>query len=494
MILAHVTVARNTKNAEVDKPMPGTIKNYSVSLLVLISQAFLMFANGVAAPADTSAFSYVMGTEYFAQSNIPQPAQWESYVDPNTGISIRRITDIHKDYPQMPAQYGATIDYPRKSRSSSDGRYVLVYTAGTGSNRYKIVDLQAQTIRDAPHISTSIYDRNGGQDAQPEYRWDYTGEHPNRIYYRYGWEFYYGEVDYPDGQANSPTYNVLIHNFRKDTATLGKSAASIQNVYNDTEGDSDAESRYWCWQVRLSDGERRWVIVYDKSTDKIIGKLENNNESINFTDMAPDGSKAFVSYNYIDTKAFDLDMTNPINICANSSHSGWAFSPDGIAEFVQINNCGGDYIRFKSILTGQTNYLPFHQCYFANTSNGYLWNRCSTPEYLGHHIARVYPNIRGWAIFSIYDEANNYWGSNQIIAVELKNAADNPRIWRIASTQNFRGVNPPGPGGSTAPEIALSKDGTKIYFGSNWRGTDNFEVYEATLPDNWWLHLQQQMK
>lgn len=444
------------------------------------------------------AFDYVFSTSKFS-STPTQPQQWESYVDTDTGITIRRITDIHKDYPDMSPGNGATIDYTRKTRLSSDGRYLIVYASGADENVYQIVDLLNKTIRPAPHISARVYNRNNSQDCQPEYRWDYTGNHPNRIYYRYGWEFYYGEVDYPDGQRMSPQYNVLVHNFRNDAAEFGSLASSIQNVYTDAEGDSSQDSRYWCWIVRLTDATKRWVIVYDKTADAIIGKLDipSTGYGINFTDMSPDGSKALISWDeyrsshepYRGARAYNLDMANGTSeiLCGASAHSGWAQGTDGSYKLIQANSCGGDFFRAQGI-GGSISYKMMHQTYFADTN--FLNGGGTNAQYLGYHVGRTYGEVNGWAIVNFYGSCS-YWGCEQIVAVNLKDIADGiaPRVWRIASTQNMRGVNPPSPGGSTSPMISVSLDGTRIYFGSNWRGTDNYEVYEAQLPANWWDDL-----
>ena len=463
---------------------------------ILFPLIIFLFFLGISIP-EAFGFDYVLGTAKFTSPLPPQPAQWQSYIDPDTGIAIRRITDIHKDYPNMTASHGATIEYVRKTPLSSNGRWLVIATgSGTGSIPFKIIDLQTHTIKDAPHISTSIYNRNGGQDAQPEYRWDYSGDHPNRIYYRYGWEFYYGEVDCPDGQEHTAQCNFLVHNFRNDTGIFGSDAQYIQNVYLDTEGDSSGDSRYWAWEVSMSStystpNARKWIIVYDNKINSIIGKLENTtNQSVNFVDMAPDGSKVVVSWQYgtpNPVTVYNLDFSNPVKLCGDTAHSGWAYDLNGKLKWLQINSCGGDYLRAQNLETYNTDYKPFHQCYLANSSNGYDWGGCSDAEYLGHHFQRTYGQL-GWALLNVY-ASGPYWGNEQVMAVELKNSSENPRIWRILNTYNSQGVNPPSSGGSTAPQASITKDGTKIYFSSNWRGTDNFEVYEATLPKNWWCDL-----
>jgi len=62
--------------------------------------------------------------------------------------------------------------------------------------------------------------------------------------------------------------------------------------------------------------------------------------------------------------------------------------------------------------------------------------------------------------------------------------AATPRIWRLCHTQNDYT-------GSYNQEAfaAISHDGRTIHWGANWNGTDNLEVYELQLPDQWWTSL-----
>ncbi len=428
-------------------------------LLTYISFLFLQ-TKGI----EAANFNYVMGTSDYGQPTNPQPAQWESYVDPITNVTVRRITDIAKD---IPGATGALIQYVRKTPLSSDGRYLLIYVTGAGSNPYYIVDLQNRTLRVAPHITGRPYANNAGYDAQPEYRWDYSGDHPTWIYYRDGMKFYRGDVTYPKGQPNHPDYNVLLHDFKNEFPT-GVIA------FNDDEGDSSADSRYWVFMILppYTPGYLPLAfVVYDKETDTIVGTYSNPPDRPNFVDMAPSGERVYVAGNWkkMGGVSFNKDWTDPKQLVPGHAHSGWAFDKNGNEGFVQINSAGtSDWLKFTNVKTGE---------YF----------RVISQEDLGwgsHHFGRTYsPEQKGWIFLDIYYTPSLAWCSNQVLAIEAVPADQNPRIWRVVYTQNNY------PGSSMA---SLSKDGQKIYWSSNWRGTDNMEIYEAILPNRWWCDLSDQ--
>ncbi|MEC4685745.1 MAG: fibronectin type III domain-containing protein [Nitrospirota bacterium] len=429
-------------------------------------------SNVVAAITDASTFEYIMGTDDYGQPTVSQPAQWETYTDPVTGLTIRRITDAEKD---VPGASSACVHYVRVSPVSSNGRHLLMEIKGTKGNPYYIMDLQTRKVRVAPHATGKPYANNGGIDAQPEYRWDYSGNYPTRIYYRDGLKFYQADINYPDGQPDDPKYNVLLHDFSDEYP-------DAQVAYNDDEGDSSADSSYWAFIIRngAPDYDIAAIITYDKKTDTILGTL-NSPPKPNFVDVSPSGSKVVLSSywhsggegsNFDGPHAWDLDFTNPVKVAAGSAHSGWAWDKSGNEGFLQINNAGtGDWLRFSNILS---------EDYFKVYYQGDL-------GWAGHHFSRVYqPYQKGWIFLDIY--TNSGWAADQILAIEAIPASQNPSVWRIAYTQNLRGES--GKDYLGEQMVSMSYDGTKMYYCSNWRGADNNEIYEVALPPNWWLDLQ----
>ena len=101
----------------------------------------------------------------------------------------------------------------------------------------------------------------------------------------------------------------------------------------------------------------------------------------------------------------------------------------------------------------------------------------------GQHMGRmINKEKKGWLLMSSYDDIYDSWADNQMFMLEIKSHNDEPkpRIWRIASTFNRYGNN------YFAESFAsISPDGNNIYWGANWMGEDNLELYRLQLPSNW---------
>ncbi len=288
-------------------------------------------------------------------------------------------------------------------------------------------------------------------------------------------KFYRGDVAYPEGQPNHPDYNVLLHDFKNEFPT-GVIA------FNDDEGDSSADSRYWVFMILppYTPGYLPLAfVVYDKETDTIVGTYSNPPDRPNFVDMAPSEARVYVAGNWkkMGGVSFNKDWTDPKQLVAEHAHSGWAFDKNGNEGLVQINNAGtSDWLKFANVKTGE---------YFTVINQGDLgWG--------DHHFGRIYsPQQKGWVFLDINGRsadsppACEMWCLDQILAIEAVPSNQNPRIWRVVYMQNTY------TGSGSNPRFSMSKDGRKIYWHSNWRGTDNMEIYEATLP-KWWCDLSDQ--
>lgn len=177
--------------------------------------------------------------------------------------------------------------------------------------------------------------------------------------------------------------------------------------------------------------------------------------------------------------AFDFNFSNPIKVCNDETHGGWAFDLSGKEVYVcQINNSNwinadADTIAYTDILTGQTNTIIYH----ADIG----W------DVGGWHFGRFYnQNIRGWVYMTSSSNyvTSNSWMRNQAVMLELKPYAQHPRVWRIADIHN----NYPNTSAYEREAYSpITRDGLKVYWGSDWPGGDGtVDTYSVRLPDNWW--------
>jgi hypothetical protein len=87
------------------------------------------------------------------------------------------------------------------------------------------------------------------------------------------------------------------------------------------------------------------------------------------------------------------------------------------------------------------------------------------------------------------ERAAERWAANQLMLVELAPAASRPRIVRLGSTENRFLSGTKGNVYFTEAFASMGQVGTPagaaVYWGANWDGADNLELYELRLPAGW---------
>ncbi len=414
--------------------------------------------------------------------NVPEPAKEACVFDNRYNTSVCKTENANSAYL---ANSGNTVRpvYSRWRADNSNGQYYFLVKAGEtppSSGRGQMVIYYSN---DSLYKIANIL----GQESA-EFRWDYTGNKPSTLYYRSGCNF---------REYNITTETTsLIHNFSVEFPNCGR-------ILNDVEGDSSADSRYWAFMVQgaYSGGNYPMIaiVTYDKQTDSILGILNYTDylslggtattlPRPNMVDMSPSGDKIVLLTgrcwgtntsgtrpgdigSYFDgPHAWNKDFTNPVKVCIDETHSGWAFDSQGGDVYVCQDN-RNDYITYTNIYTGEQHRIVFH---------GDLgWGN-------GFHFSRFYNStIRGWVYMTTYSTSNATWGANQALMLEIKDISQHPRVWRIASTYNNY---------SSAYEreafSPISADGQTIYWGGYWpNGDGTVDTYKVTLPPNWWIEI-----
>lgn len=157
--------------AQINGGLPMCLKEFKTSAICFL---FSVFAFCLFMPRSSIGQSYVLCHDSndcvdYGLPSVEQPLVGEPYMDLNSGIEVTRITDNDD----------SSLQYSRYSAVSSDGRYLI-------TARDYLFDLQDNSpLGKAPHVSNDPWGTdNCGGDM--EYRWDYSGAHPTRLYYRHG--------------------------------------------------------------------------------------------------------------------------------------------------------------------------------------------------------------------------------------------------------------------------------------------------------------------
>jgi hypothetical protein len=436
------------------------------------------------------AFNYNMTKDIIAYSTPTQINQGSFLNDLDYGTTFWRVstaTDtsqanfttavpVYSRYPCVNSS-GEYI-YIQKPSGNPDG---LLYSA---TNYTYIKTFPSTVTRDGtPGISFNTQESS-------DLRWDYTGDHPERMYYVNGTSFC--------------AYDVL-----QETATVlhcfSDEYPAAAKIGNDVEGDSSADSRYWAFIIyNAYDGSVfpiHRIITYDRQTDTILGEISPSLFDIwpstlpipNMVEISPLGTKLITHYTrsnyagsntedylgtYLDAPhAWELDCSTspivPIKVSTDSTHSGWAFDENGNELFVSQNS-RTDWIEAERIDQDTQFSILAH----ADVGIGN-----------GFHFSRMTQGTTGWILMTTYKSTTaveaDAWGDNEIVMLEVVDKETRtPRVWRLGHMHNYyndyysEGFSP------------MAIDNTKLWWGARWPFQDYIDTYQMDLPATWVADLQ----
>lgn len=402
-----------------------------------------------------------------APAAADEPGLGSCVADPRYGTSVCKIADTREFPPGDLADPQIRPVYSRFRIDNSNGELYLLQREPRGNDGYAVI--KQSSDNSVFHVIEEFWSHESA-----ELRWDYSGLHPTTLYYREGCRLMAFDV-----QTHQSS---LVHDFAADVQ-------GCQSIFNDVEGDSSRDSRFWAWMAETASGFS--LLTYDKDADRVLGRLPlpAGVTRPNMVDVSPLGSRMVALFSRTDLgdaydgpHAFTLDFSGaPVKVCNDETHSGFGFGTDGEELFVcQVNNwnwpnADADTLAATDIATGQTMVVAYHEDFgFEN----------------GFHFSRFYdPAIRGFVYLTTYADTGGTlgWAANAAIMLELKPAALHPRIWRIASTHN----DYPGPDGYPREAYSpISGDGQRVFWAADWPGGDGtVDTYQVTLPERWWERL-----
>ncbi len=151
-------------------------------------------------------------------------------------------------------------------------------------------------------------------------------------------------------------------------------------------------------------------------------------------------------------------------------HDGWAFDRKGNEVFIYQDNKTDWFSAFNP----------------ASGENIRIFNQAETGWKFNQHMGKfINPAKKGWLVMSSYGEDDASWSHNQLFLVEIRPNEEHPRLIRLAHTQNRWSARNKGEWYFAETFANVDPSGNGIYWGSNWLGTDNLELYRLTLPEDW---------
>jgi hypothetical protein len=431
-----------------------SINGRLIRLVLLMASLFIIMAcneNNGTNSSGVSSFEFVMGTGVYAPPDIPIPSKGIAITDSNFHSTIVRITDRNIDGYSGP---GIENEYSRSDPENSNGSYIIL--RGNDGEWYLY---SASTFAMIRHLTDIT---GGGEELEP--RWDV--DNPACFYYLYGCELRIYNVN--------TSVSALIHDFRTEFS-------QAEYISTKTEGDASLDRRYWCFLVEDANYSAIAVIVYDKTTNTIIGQKNNLPDAVNWVSMDISGNHCIIGYETQEAVSFSKDFsTSQVLPPGAAGHMDLALTEGGQDVMVYQSNAT-DWISMMDLDSGIE--TPLVEIPFSVNGD------------IGLHFSGNCSQTPGWVLVSTCGAKNppagqtHSWMDCQVFMVELK---ANPRIWRIAHTQAYTSLDFQQEQNYFAEAFAaINKAGTKVYFGSNWNDftTDYTDAYQVVLPSNWVEYL-----
>ncbi len=400
----------------------------------------------------------------------PQPAKGEVRPADGSGLLLRRLTDVSDSRSSVARAWdgnpanGWTNGYAKYPCVNITGEYALAFGSSPG---------MATLVRlsDCENLGGIItgFDNRAGIGEGSGARWDLSGREGTETHI---WvDSIFGDYKHNRGgnwltwinaltQRKGPPLRLMLEDERKPMV--------IEMVHH--AGQSARYRVFNCGDLKLR--------IFDIQADRLL----------DFTlpaaahDVSPSGEWLFHMggrpnsfYRISDLAASRTE--NPVKLPTMShGHDGWGWTRDGREVYLSMDNNNDWFFAFDPARNERINI--FHMSEIGWGTN--------------YHIAHMLnPDQKGWFLLSTYSHESpaDTWAANQLMMVEIAPAAERPRVWRLASTYNDFLKSGKGNAYFTEAFASIDPQGSAVYWGANWMGTDNLELYRLELPENWHAQL-----
>lgn len=396
------------------------------------------------------------------------PARGAPFAAPGSGYLLTRISDVgdltlesqgSEPFAGLPGR-GMTNGYDRYAAVNRDNSLVLAFMTNDAIAVYSLPGAKFLKHLEIQRPNGDVH--RIGETSVP--RWNLSGQ-PGTLTALYatlaldaGTEVY--RVDVATGQCE------LIHAFNAPPRSQDHSDMSVDARYRG---------------FRLNSGISGVLDLTTKSP--LPGTLPAGEVDISMTgtwamiDMGDESTSRF--YRITDLAA---GITNQYVLAPTASHGhdGWAWDADGNEVWIFQDNTNDWFSAFDPVTQQRTDI--FHMGAF-----GWDW---------GQHMSRmIAPATKGWFLMSMAEgTSGTTWYSDTLVMVEIRPAAEKPRLWRLGQmTSKYMfpttGSDPKIERYFAEEFASISADGKTVWFGGNWYGTSNLELYRMELPATWMQDL-----
>jgi hypothetical protein len=376
-------------------------------------------------------------------SPLAQPGLRQSYVDPQFGTTIRRITAA----PVSTGDNAVIVPmYSTMQAWNADETYMILYDRTSGVGTHNLYDGKSyQFLQTLPIAATDI----------EQVLWDPND--PDLLYYPSNYNALPNLMSY---RVSTGAISV-VRNFQSAPTNCPAGNWSILlSLGSDPQYMSFGPGKL----VGLQCGNTKFI--YSITYDAVLGVT--NYLSPNAPMVAPSGGVALLAdsiYDYTLKLLYKLPLDNPYehsnlgrSASGHDTFNGVAFDdpPDQIGSLVNIDLWTG----VKKVIVGP--------------ATGYPYPPSST------HFSSISKNNPGWVAVSIVGDP----AGQGVLDQELLLAnTDTGVVCRIGHDRTYAGVVDGAKWGYwSEPHNVLSPSGTRVLFGSDWSNGNSVDTYVVELP------------
>jgi len=456
--------------------MQDALNNFSNTATVIVNVQPLQSASACdTLYSNAGGFTPVSSKSLTAVPNINKPVKGNHYLDPNFGTCVVRVTNHGSDSNNIANR--VVPDYSRRQIFNADQSRMLLLASDGFWHLYD--------ANNYSHIR-----RVSLQGDSVEFQWHPTN--PDLLYrmaYNGGLRIYLQDLT----DASDNTYTVAADFTDVNSIDGYPGFTSINQVWPNAtrfmtgeEGSPSADGRYWALMGMSGDFNNNYgMIVYDMQTNSIVGVYDYATDGggiggPNNITMSPSGTHVVALWNPpacdgqngrpagrgtlnnpCGTMSFSQDFSRAQGLAMNGEHGDTSIGVNGNDVYVGIEYQNSGAIEVIDLETGN------------------LVSNIETNVWIGGavHISGRAHNRPGWVVISHYSNSPvNAWYSQEIFMAKLD---ANPVIIRLAKHQSNSADY------WSQPHAAISRDATKVVWGSNWSGTLlDLDTYMINVPSS----------
>lgn len=404
---------------------------------------------------------YAEGIQSLQRPTIVKPEFGESYIDQSFFSTVKSLTaaSTSEDI------YGITVaknDYSRVQVENADGSLIMLLAMHPeqGVLSYALANPDGNDLSFIAFSSGAPTTRPWMHD-ESEPRWHPTD--PDIIRFIAGQNSYVGTLKLFEYRVSTGAVTVLANLEGKLPEAWGEQLYGM-TLY---EGGASADGNRYAWAIENGREDSVGFVSFDvREGGIVLGTLDYNNHQHDNVAISHSGNYVVIS-GADETASYSIDFSEKRVLMNEGQH----------ADLCRMANGDDCYVSISFDDPSSENYGKVFVINLVNGEVTTLFDVFGQGNTSLHFSGRGY-DVPGWVLVSTYNCSAGVTATDstslcdRIFLVEL---AENPKIYNIAWAHSS------GSPYYAEPHASLSRDGERIYFGSDWYSGSAVELYRVDI-------------